>query len=134
MSPSKILGIAAALSLAAIAVVELSADKALTRGEIAVSYDFESKVTFLPDGGKAYRVPVRLKDGGTDYDVKTAAEAPCKRRRPKADCRFADGGLAPDLNRYPSSMLSGVGCEPVACSVWLGENADEDEQETRTRK
>lgn len=96
----------------------------------------ESKVAWLPDGTRVYRVPVRLRDGGAAYDEKSALEAPCKRRpRDAKDCNRTytdiDGRevieQAPELNRYHASQMSGADCEPVACSVWLGDDAEADE-------
>jgi hypothetical protein len=46
------------------------------------------------------------------------------------DCRrrTEDGGARDfgDLNRFPASESVGGGCQPVACSVVFGENADEE--------
>lgn len=136
MEPSKVVGLAAVATAVVVAVVAALPEKTLVRGDIVAEAPHESKVAWLPDGGKVYRVPVVLKDGGRDYDEKTAAEAPCKRRpRGAKDCNrtYLDIGgkevieQAPELNRYHASQMSGADCEPVACSVWLGESAEADE-------
>jgi hypothetical protein len=31
---------------------------------------------------------------------------------------------SPEMARYPASDMIGPGCEPVACSVWAGEDPD----------
>lgn len=94
----------------------------------------ESKLVLLPDGGKGYSYPAYLEDGGQEYLV--TDEAPCVRRAvgmPESSCRrrLEDGGAFDfgELNRFPATEAVGEGCEPVACSVVAGENADEPEDE-----
>lgn len=152
MTPSRVVGITALVTLAAAGVGALALNgepeatetappvvKALAKkADIATESRGESKVAWLEDGTKVYRVPVVMRDGGRDVDEKTAAEAPCKRRPKGVDgslCLHAttdlDGkptqGPAPELNRYPAAEMIGPGCEPVACSVFLGEDADAEE-------
>ncbi len=91
----------------------------------------ESRAVRLPDGGRGYAYPATGPDGGpvlvlTDVApcVRLAAgmpEASCRRRTP-------DGGSRTfgTLNRFPASESVGGGCQPVACSVVFGENADEE--------
>lgn len=136
MEPSKIVGLAAVATAVVVAVVAALPEKTLVRGDIVSESPHESKVSWLEDGTKVYRVPVRLRDGGAAYDEKSALEAPCKRRpRDAKDCNRTytdiDGRevieQAPELNRYHASQMSGADCEPVACSVWLGDDAEADE-------
>lgn len=152
MQPSRVVGIAALVTLAAAGVgaLALNGDPEVTetappvvkalakKGDIATESRGESKVAWLEDGTKVYRVPVVMRDGGRDYDEKTAAEAPCKRRPKGVDgslCLHATVDIdgkpqqlpAPELNRYPSAEMIGSGCEPCACSIWLGEDGDAEE-------
>lgn len=118
-----VLGVAARLQMLPTEIVAASADGG---GDI-VSVDFaESKVVF--DGGaKFYAVPVWFADGGEG--VVLVANAPCKRRLPGNElCFLIDGGLPPELNRYPADALEGV-CDGVACSVLAGVDADGPEVE-----
>lgn len=136
MEPSKIVGLAAVATAVVVAVVAALPEKTLVRGDIVSESPYESKVAFLEDGTKVYRVPVKLRDGGVGYDEKAAAEAPCK-RAPKGggDCFRTYVGIdgrevtekATELNRYPAASMTGADCVPVACSIWLGEDAEADE-------
>lgn len=138
MEPSKVVGLAAIATAVVVGVVVTLDVKVPPegRGDIVESRAYESKVAFLEDGGKVYRVPVRLRDGGTAYDEKTAAEAPCKRApRGGGNCfrTYVDftgrevTEKATELNRYPAASMTGADCVPVACSIWLGEDAEADE-------
>lgn len=79
---------------------------------------------------------VRALDGGKAYVVESAGQtvlldaAPCVRRRKgsapgsclmRFDGRDLDQG---ELSRFPASVASGPDCEPVACAVLAGEDAD----------
>lgn len=75
------------------------------------------------DGGKYYAIDVVWPDGGRSVEYRDAGEAPCRRRLKGAKCLLRDGGLAPELLRYPADQLSGT-CEGVACAVLAGQNAD----------
>lgn len=138
MNASKVIGIGAALALAAAVIATVATEDApvtleridfgkdFTKGDVASEAVGESKVAYREDGTKYYAVPVTLKDGGRDVDEKTALEAPCKRRPKGVDgalCQYK-GKDAPELNRYPAAEMIGPACEPVACSVWLGEDAE----------
>ena len=87
-----------------------------------------SKVGVLPDGGKAYVVKVALTDGGIEM---RKISAPDCVRRPKGaavdTCLALVGGKGVDrgeLNRFPADASVGGGCEPVACSITLGEDPE----------
>lgn len=139
MESSKIVGISAAVALVlGVGYVVLDGSGEVIPEGDAVEVVSESKAVFLEDGGKAYRTPVRLRDGG-QYFVESA-EAPCKRRPRGVDgstCRhvYHRGGLspadvdeaAPELVRYRAAEMLGDGCEGVACSVWAGEDPDAEE-------
>lgn len=90
----------------------------------------EATLIELPDAGKGYVYPSTLTDGGAEWLV--TSEAPCVRARPDGgQClrREADGG-ARDFgvnNRFPREDAVGNGCQPVACLVTAGDDADEDE-------
>lgn len=138
MPPSKLVGLAAVATAIIVGVVTLVDTKVPpeSKGDIIEARAYESKVAFLEDGTKVYRVPVRLRDGGVAYDEKAAAEAPCK-RAPKGggDCFRTYVGIdgrevtekATELNRYRAASMTGADCVPVACSIWLGEDAEADE-------
>ena len=141
MNASRIVGIGAALALAAAGIVAVTTSgddvtldkvemrKDFAKGDIASESHGESKVAWLPDGTKIYEVPVVLKDGGRDIDKRPTTEAPCKRRPKGIDgalCQYK-GKDAPELNRYPAAEMIGPGCQGCACSVWLGEDADAEE-------
>lgn len=142
MQPSKVVGLAAVATAVIVGVVTL-ADLTLVKSDVVAESLGESKVAWLEDGTKVYRVPVRLRDGGVDFDTKAAAEAPCKRRPAKAvDCQHTyvthEGKevteQAPELNRYPAASMSGTECEGVACSIFLGEDAEAPEVKPRKSK
>lgn len=84
------------------------------------------------DGGGAYVVEVETEDGGREE--REAPSPGCVRRpvaAPVEAClrRLPDGG-AHDfgaLNRFPEADAVGTGCQPVACSVVAGEDADGEE-------
>lgn len=125
--------ISAALAAAvAVGVVVLVRDEDLGKRPIdaRIHHKGESKLLELPDGGKGYSYPTTLEDGGTEYLVTDVA--PCVRAPADGgECLrlLDDGGAAffGALNRFPREQAVGASCEPVACSVVAGENADEDE-------
>lgn len=150
MNPSRI-GIGAVVALAVVVrIVTLNDEPVVTetapavvrtlakKADIATESRGESKVHWLRDGTKVYRVPVVMRDGGRDVDERGSLEAPCKRRPKGVDgalCLHATTDLSgkptqgpsPELNRYPAAEMIGPGCEGVACSVFLGEDADAEE-------
>jgi hypothetical protein len=87
-----------------------------------------SKVAWLTSGEKVYSVLIKHSDGGVETVYQTAA--PCKRRPSSVagvSCLLTtrgDGGMvampAPAMLRFEASRMSGLGCEPIACSVWAG--------------
>lgn len=116
------LSIAAAVVIAAVDVPGDTKDRGSERIVEA------SKVGLLPDGGKAYVVKVALNDGGVE--VRKISAPDCVRRPKGAQvdaCLAVEGGKPVDrgeLNRFPADASVGVGCEPVACSITLGEDPD----------
>lgn len=125
----------AALALATLGATLLDGEEPPRAGESVVGL---TRLAVQRDGGRAYVVEVRTADGGRALRVVT--EPGCVRRRsgaPVLACRrrepLPDGGLGVgrdfgDLNRFPASQAVGAGCEPVACSVVAGDDADEDEE------
>lgn len=97
------------------------------------------KLLALEDGGVAYLRQARLKDGGIGEVVRSVPA--CKRRAPGTpigqcrrrlpDARLVDPGVN---NRFSESEMVGAGCRPVACSVFAGEDPDEDEVERIKRR
>lgn len=95
----------------------------------AVGY---SKLAVLPDAGKAYVIEVEVTtDAGVEVKTLITKTPGCVRKmQDKDDCsrivdsKPVDFGV---LNRFPANEAVGADCKPVACSVYLGENADEDE-------
>lgn len=86
----------------------------------------------LDDGGKQYVVEVETEDGGREW--REAVPPGCVRRpagAPVASClrRTEDGGARDfgELNRFPVADAVGTGCQPVACSVVAGEDAEAEE-------
>lgn len=163
MTPSKIVGVAAALALAAAGVglmsgfgdepeVELT-DVAITKdgrkiidvGAAAQAADevkgdetavdsktiaaadlSASKLGMLSDGGLAAYVEI---DGG----MVVLDKFPCVRRRAgsapdtclrKTEREPVNGEDFGELNRFPASEVGNAStdCEPVACSIWLGDS------------
>ena len=134
MNRDKVIAAAALAAVAVGALVALQPDDLGERPQVQrVLRPDESKLVLLPDGGKGYSVPASLEDGGVEYLVTDSA--PCVRRAagmPVESCRRATDAGAVDfgaLNRFPASEAVGGGCEPVACSVVLGEDADEAEDD-----
>lgn len=92
----------------------------------------ESKLVELADGGRGYAYPTTLDDGGTEYVI--TETAPCVRAREDAGLCWrldTDGGarfFGWD-NRFPREDMhpSSTACQPVACSVVAGDDAEEDE-------
>ena len=134
----KILAAAAlAVVLAGGVAVSLDgADEGDLRGEPGtvagrvVSPDY---ATELPDGAVGYAVQVET-DAGITWSRKAAPG--CVRRRagaPVAACRrrLSDGGTTDpgDLNRFPAAEGVGGQCQPVACAVFAGDDADAEEVE-----
>jgi len=89
-----------------------------------------SKLSVSKDGSKSYITMVKVADGGVEAR-KTAPD--CVRRPvgvPAASCMERTGKQPRDpgdLTRFPAADAIGAGCQPVACSIWFGENAEEDE-------
>lgn len=92
----------------------------------AVERPGEERLLFV-EGAKKYARPMTLVDGG---EVLLLADTPSCVRKPTkaADCRRRelDGGSYDFglLNRFRASEAVGAGCEPVACAVMAGEDAD----------
>lgn len=92
----------------------------------AVERPGEERLVFV-EGAKKYVRPLVLTDGG---EVLLLVDTPSCVRRPTkdADCRRRepDGGARDFgvLNRFRASEAVGAGCEPVACAVMAGEDAD----------
>lgn len=133
--------ISAALAAAvAVGVVALVRDEDLGERPLddgRTHYHREATLIELPDAGKGYAYPSTLTDGGTEWLVTSVA--PCVRARPDGgQClrREPDGG-ARDFgvnNRFPREDAVGDGCQPVACLVTAGDDADEDEDERLERE
>ena len=122
------LAISAALVATAVVIIEPKDDKPASAQEKLAAVE-PSKLALLPDAGKGYVLSVRVADGG----VEKRTTAPDCVRRPVGNktCFRAesDGGQRNpgELNRFPATDVRGSGCQPVACSVFLGESADEEE-------
>lgn len=121
--------LAAAVAVGVVARVRDS-DLDVRQAGARIERKHESKLVELEDGGKGYAYPTTLDDGGSEYLVTDTA--PCVRAREDAGLCWrldVDGG-AMDFglyNRFPAEEAVGTGCQPVACSVVAGENAEEDE-------
>ena len=128
MTPaSRVVSVSVLLSLAISGLAILAAPDLATPTARAGRWG-ESKLAELPDGGVGYVYAVDLPDGGSE--VVATETAPCARRPVGVAvslCRRLDGGDQGALNRYPSDTLTGAGCQPVACSLYAGEDAAEDE-------
>lgn len=126
-----------AVALALAGAVLLTGEEKPMAVEERASVVEPSKLARLADGGKGYVVRVAV-DGGTE----TRTVAPDCVRRPEgravASClrREADGGSRDfgALNRFPVSEAVGAGCQPCACAVYAGEDAEEDEDARLTRE
>lgn len=97
-------------------------------GDVAIE---PTKVVPLRDGGTAYAQRVRAVDGGEAVRI---VQADCVRRLADAGvvgCRRAlvDGGVVDQgaLNRFPVDAGVGTRCQRVACSVYAGDSADDEE-------
>ena len=138
MTPSRTVALAAVATLASIIIV------AALPEDIASETAIESKVAWREDGGKVYVVPVVLRDG--TFATKETFDAPCKRRPRGVDgsqCQRVSLDIngkartdpAPTLGRFAASDMLGADCEPVACSVMAGEDAEAPEMRpTAVRK
>lgn len=89
------------------------------------------KIVALRDGGSSCAAEYRSTDGGLATRI-----TPCDCVRRLADagvtaCRrvLEDGGAIDfgALNRFPADASVGTRCQRVACSVYAGEDADEEE-------
>lgn len=131
MQPAKIV----ALSVGTILAIGIGV--ALTQDDIAIETPAHATVAWRDDGTKVYLVPVVLKDG--TYAEKEMFEAPCKRRPKGVDGKLCTHTFrsitgetlqepAAELNRYPAETMTGDGCEPVACAVMLGDDAEAEEK------
>lgn len=141
MEPStKVLAGAAALAVAAVIVASVDSVRPVTDAVKQLDEAREkalepSKLAAFPDGGLAYAVEARVADGG----VELRRVPPGCVRRPTGAKPVECLRLLPDekgvptptdfgeLNRFPSLEAVGVGCQPVACSVYAGEDADAEE-------
>lgn len=133
MNRDRIIAAAAAAAVAAGVLVSLSdSDLGAAPQDGRAERPQESKLVELPDAGKGYAYPATLPDGGTEYVVTDVA--PCVRARADAGMCWRvdeDGGARffgwdnrfQREDMHPSSSL----CQPVACSIVAGENAEEDE-------
>lgn len=94
-----------------------------------------SKLAALPDGGIAYAVEALIADGGVELRKvppgcvrRPTGVKPSECQRTIADlvgrAMVVDPG---ELNRFPVAEAVGAGCQPVACSVYAGDDADADE-------
>lgn len=133
MNPRALLGVVAGLAIAALGVREaliLTGDEQPPQaGDVPLH---PQKVVGLRDGGIGYAKEVRTADGGVATRVDSAPE--CVRRLADAGvggCRrvLSDGGIVDPgtLNRFPADASVGTRCSPCACSVYLGESADDEE-------
>lgn len=132
MTPKELAGAAlAAAALVVTAVVIVGDEEPPKGGDVQVT---PTRLAIQRDGGKAYVVEVRTLDGGIATRI---APAPgCVRRRagsPGNSCqRRVPGDVTRDfgeLNRFLDTEAVGGGCEPVACGVSQGEDADEAEDD-----
>lgn len=121
----------AALAVGTAAVIDTKDVTPTKPADVQAEVKGEEKLARSDDGGIAYLRPVQQKDGGTGVVIVTT---PSCARKPIGDktCTRVDGGDPGELNRYDSTQLAGVGCQPVACSVFAGEDADAEESERVT--
>lgn len=131
MSASRNVSIAAAVALVGIIAVVASDDG------VVAEVPANAKVAWRKDGTRVYVVPVLMKDG--TVVEKETEEAPCKRRPKDVDgklCQRVQLDIqgkprtdpAPVLGRFPAETMLGDGCEPVACAVMAGEDAEATEE------
>lgn len=125
-------GAAATLALAAVLAVAVIDGGTKPEAGAKRAPGARTMLAVKPDGGKGYVVLVEL-DGGVQ-EVREAATPGCVRRpqgAPPATCRrrTEDGGVVDpgDLNRFAEADAVGPGCQPVACTVFIKEDAEEDE-------
>ena len=141
--------VAAAVAVGVVALVR-DGDVGQRPADTRKHHKHESKLVELEDGGRGYAYPTTFDcDGGTRlerddgglvqvWQLATCTEylvtdvAPCVRAREDAgNCwrRTSDGGstFSGWDNRFPVEEAVGSGCQPVACSVVAGEDAEEDE-------
>lgn len=129
MQPSKIVAAAAGATLAIALVVGIT----VNADDVAYEMPAYAKAAWREDGMKVYLVPVVLKDG--TVAEKETTEAPCKRRPKSVDgsqCQRVSLDIsgkpridpAPVLGRFAASDMLGDGCEPVACAVMAGDDAE----------
>lgn len=132
MNPRALLGVVAGLAVAALgireAIVIVGDEKPREVQDVALE---PSKVVPLRDGGTGYVQRVRVVDGGEAIRL-VAPE--CARRLADAGVnacrrRIEDGGSVDPgaLNRFSADASVGVRCQLVACSIYAGEAADEEE-------
>ena len=89
------------------------------------------KVVAFRDGGSGCAAEYRATDGGL---VTRVVQCDCVRRLADAGVnacrrRLSDGGVVDPgtLNRFLADASVGTRCQRVACSVYAGEDADEEE-------
>lgn len=140
MNPRALLGVLALAALGVgLALVPDTKDTTPTKpADVLLELKGEEKLARADDGGIAYLRPVRQKDGGSGVIIATV---PSCSRRPVGNktCRSLDGGDPGDLNRWDATVLTGSGCQPVACSLYLerlpdgGDPANEEEAAQLTK-
>lgn len=137
MNPKQLAALAAAaLTVGAVALIADTKDvKNEKPADIKKEDVGTEKLAALDDGGLAYVRDVELLDGGRGQKIVTGPPG-CVRRpskSPVVTCRrrFSDGGVVDPgpLNRFPASEAQGPQCQPIACSVFLGEDPDAEEVE-----
>lgn len=139
MNPRVLLGVVAGLAVAALGVREALSLTGDEQPREAQDVELEpSKVVPLRDGGTGYAQRVRAIDGG---EVTRLVQPECVRRLADAGVnacrqRLDDGGVRDPgaLNRFPADAAVGTRCQKVACSVFLGDDADEEEDVAVTRE
>lgn len=135
MTPKQIAALAAAaLAVGAVAFIADTKDIPNAKPtDIKKDDVYTEKLAALDDGGLAYVRDVELLDGGRGQKIVTGPPGCVRRPKalPAAAClrRFSDGGVVDPgpLNRFPASEAQGAQCQPVACSVFLGEDPDAEE-------
>ena len=126
--------VAAAVAVGVVALVR-DGDVGQRPADTRKHHKHESKLVELEDGGRGYAYPTTFDcDGGTCTEYLVTDTAPCVRAREDAGMCWRtgrDGGAAffGFDNRFPREEMhpSSTRCQPVACSVVAGEDAEEDE-------
>lgn len=129
MNPRILLGAAALAALAVTTSIVIRGDETPPeQGDVPLHPE---KAVALRDGGTGYAREYLARDGGL---VTRLVQAECVRRLADAGVtacrqRLPDGGLRDPgaLNRFPADAAVGTRCQKVACGVYLGEDANEEE-------